>query len=156
MLRLYFGGATVSHITYVRRGWISMHCFFFQSPFGFKFCPSSARKIRDFVLFNDCSSSKSYRCDRCPTGTNVICRAVYVFETKIGFLNHYNFFLHNKILIARNMDVLTYLLPHNGWRDWLTKVLLLSKLSWCSCVYICLFDLIFTLAYFITDLWAVV
>jgi hypothetical protein len=72
--------------------------FLTQDYFGFKFCPSvleivglrvPARHIRDFALFNVCSSSKNCPSARCASAANVVCRDVEVFRAGNVHLNHF-------------------------------------------------------------------
>jgi hypothetical protein len=66
--------------------------------FGFKFCPSvleivgfrvPARYIRDYALFNICSSCKNCPSARCVSAANVVCRDVDVFATRNIRLNNF-------------------------------------------------------------------
>jgi hypothetical protein len=66
--------------------------FLLRVYFGFKFCPSvleivglrvPARYIRDFSLFNVCSSGKNCPSARWASATNIVCKEVDVF----GFWN---------------------------------------------------------------------
>jgi hypothetical protein len=68
-----------------------------QVYFGFKFCPSvleivglrvPARYIRDFALFNVCSSSKNIPSARCASAADVVCRDVDVFGAGNVHFNH--------------------------------------------------------------------
>jgi hypothetical protein len=74
-----------------------MHSFLIQVYLGSKFYPSlleisglrvSARYIRDFALFNVCSSSKSCPSARCASAANIVCSDVDVFGAKNVLLNH--------------------------------------------------------------------
>jgi hypothetical protein len=71
--------------------------FLTQVYFGSKFCPSvleifglrvPARYIRDFALFNVCSSSKNSSFARCASAAYVVCREVDVFGARNVLLNH--------------------------------------------------------------------
>jgi hypothetical protein len=66
--------------------------------FVFKFCPSiveivglqvPAWYIRDFALFNVCSSCKNCPSVRCASAANVVCRDVDVFGAGNVHLNHF-------------------------------------------------------------------
>jgi hypothetical protein len=65
--------------------------FLLQVYFGSKFCPSvleivglrvPARYIRDFALFNVCSSTKNCPSARCAAAANAVCKEVDVFGTR--------------------------------------------------------------------------
>jgi hypothetical protein len=65
--------------------------FLTEVYFGLKFCPSileivglrvPARYIRDFALFNVCSSYKNCPSARCASAANVVCRDVDVFGAR--------------------------------------------------------------------------
>jgi hypothetical protein len=69
-----------------------------QVFFGLKFCPSvleivglrvPARYIRDFALFNVCSSCKNCPSGRCASAANVVCRDVDVFGARNVLLNRF-------------------------------------------------------------------
>jgi hypothetical protein len=64
---------------------------------GVKFCPSvlgivglrvPARYIRDFAMFNVCSSSKNCPSARCASAANVVCKDVDVFGAGNVRINH--------------------------------------------------------------------
>jgi hypothetical protein len=83
------------HTLYIRRHRLDA-LFLTQVYFGFKFCHSvleivglrvPARYIRDFALFNVCSSSKNCPSARCASAANVVCRDVDVFGARNIFLN---------------------------------------------------------------------
>jgi hypothetical protein len=72
--------------------------FITQVYFGFKFCISVSaivglrvpvRSIRDFAMFNVCSSSKNCPSARCASAANVVCRDVDVFVATNFVLNHF-------------------------------------------------------------------
>jgi hypothetical protein len=71
--------------------------FLIQLYLGSTFCPSvleiaglrvPARYIRDFALFNVCSSCKNCPSARCASAANVVCRDVDVFGANNVLLNH--------------------------------------------------------------------
>jgi hypothetical protein len=71
--------------------------FLIQVYHGSKFCPSvleiaclgvPARYIRDFALFNVCSSSKNCPSARCTSAANVVYRNFGIFGAKNILLNH--------------------------------------------------------------------
>jgi hypothetical protein len=71
--------------------------FLTQVYFGLKFCPSvlefvglrvPARYIRDFALFNVCSSSKTCPSARCASAANIVCRDLDILRAKNVLLNH--------------------------------------------------------------------
>jgi hypothetical protein len=71
--------------------------FLIQVYFGSEFCPSlleivalrvPAWYIRDFALFNVCSSCKNGPSARSASDTIVVCRDVHVFGAKNLLLNH--------------------------------------------------------------------
>jgi hypothetical protein len=66
--------------------------------FGFKFYPAvleivglrvPARYIRDFALFNVCSSSKTCPSARCASAADVVCKDVDVFGAGKVHFNHF-------------------------------------------------------------------
>jgi hypothetical protein len=66
--------------------------------FGSKFCPSvleivalrvPARYIREFALFNVCSSSINCPSARCALAANVVCKDVDVFGTGNVHINNF-------------------------------------------------------------------
>jgi hypothetical protein len=66
--------------------------------FGFKFCPSvleivglrvPAQYIRDFALFNVCSSSKNCPSARCASAANIVCKDIDIFGAGNVHLNHF-------------------------------------------------------------------
>jgi hypothetical protein len=68
-----------------------MLSFFIQVYVGLKFCASvleivglrvPARYVRDFALFNVCSSCKNCHSVRCASGANTVCRDVDVSEVR--------------------------------------------------------------------------
>jgi hypothetical protein len=70
--------------------------FLTQVYVGFKFCPSvleivglrvPARYIRDFALFNVCSSCKNCPSATCASAANIICRDVDIFGAGNVHLN---------------------------------------------------------------------
>jgi hypothetical protein len=70
--------------------------FLTQVYFGLKFCPSvleivglrvPARYVRDFALFNVCTSCKNCPSARCASAANVVCKDVDVFGTRKVLLN---------------------------------------------------------------------
>jgi hypothetical protein len=87
-------------ITFILLLWRSHHLdalFLTQVYFGFKICPSlleivclrvPARYIRDFALFNVCSSCKNCLSARCVSAANVVCRDVDVFGARNILLRH--------------------------------------------------------------------
>jgi hypothetical protein len=78
------------HTLFIRRHRLDA-LFLTQVYFGLKFCPSvleivglrvPARYIRDFALFNVCSSSTNCPFARCASAANVVCRDVDVIGTR--------------------------------------------------------------------------
>jgi hypothetical protein len=78
------------HTLYIRRHRLDA-LFLAQVYFDLKFCPCvleivglrvPARYIRDFALFNVCSSSKNCPSARCASAANVVCRDVDVFGAR--------------------------------------------------------------------------
>jgi hypothetical protein len=72
--------------------------FLTQVYIGIKFCPSvlefvglrvPARYIKDFALFNVCSSCKNCSSARCASAANAVCRDVDVFGTRNVLLNRF-------------------------------------------------------------------
>jgi hypothetical protein len=71
--------------------------FLIQVYLGSEFCPFvlevvglrvPARYLRDFALFNACSSSKNCPTARCASAAIVVCRDVDAFGAKNVILNH--------------------------------------------------------------------
>jgi hypothetical protein len=104
---------------------------------GVKYCSSvleiiclrfPARYIREFALFNVCSSTKNCPSARCASAANVVCRDVDVFGAKNVLLYHilyvlivitiisickykyYPFLPHNDIIIANVLMYFSHLL----------------------------------------------
>jgi hypothetical protein len=78
------------HTLYIRRHHLYA-LFLTQVYFGLKFCPSvleivslrvPVQYIRDFALFNVCSSFKNCPSARCASAANAVCRDVDVFGTR--------------------------------------------------------------------------
>jgi hypothetical protein len=100
-------------ITAILLHWTS----FIQVCLGFKFCPVleivglrvPTRYIRDFALFNVCSSCKNCPFVGCVSAANVVCRDADVLGAKNVLLNHilyyyyYPFSPHNGITIANTL-----------------------------------------------------
>jgi hypothetical protein len=72
--------------------------FLIQVYFDLKFCPSvleivglrvPARYIRDFALFNVCSSWKNCPSAQCASAANIVCRDLNVFEARNVPLNRF-------------------------------------------------------------------
>jgi hypothetical protein len=73
-----------------------MFSFFIQVCLGLKFCQSvleivglrvPAQYIRDFALFNVCSSCKNCPSARCASAANIVCKDVDEFEVRNVCLN---------------------------------------------------------------------
>jgi hypothetical protein len=85
------------HILRIRRQCLDA-LFRIQVYLGLKFCPSvlgivglrvPARYIRDFALFNVCSSCKNSSSARCASAANIVCRDVDVFKARNVLLNRF-------------------------------------------------------------------
>jgi hypothetical protein len=85
--------------------WLFLTCFLVSWPGLYYLCKLMLGYIRDFSLFNVCSSSNNPHPARCSSPSNV-CRGIDVFGTKtVSLILYSHAFLLIKILVVFHMNI---------------------------------------------------